>query len=402
PAGYLRVVRTLETPDDHTVVFRLKRPHAPFLAELRFFFPVSPAAVARHEVRGDRAQGWLNDHSAGTGPYQVQRWDRGRTLAWTRNPHYWRGWRPGQFETVNLHMIYDTNTQRLMLEKGDLDVAQNISIDDLPAVTRHPDIQVQQHTGTSRSFIFLNGVVGPTRERRVRQAIAHAWNADAYNALRRGQAPQSDGPCPLPLLGPEYTLKFPYAHDPAKARALLAQAGYPSGGFSLRFLVQKGDEQKKMQFEVLQGELAKLNVRLELIEETWPAINKRLAVWGGTRDAASAVHMVGFWRGASTGHIADFLYWSFHTDASIAKGGRNLLYYSNPEVDRLVNQAMATSDEAKARPLWRKANELILEDSPALFVEKILDHIVMRKDVQGYLYRDSKLTYDYYRMTRAR
>src|SRR5690606_18559317 len=97
-------------------------PFTPFLAALRRVFFVSPTAVKEHEVDGDWAQGWLTEHSAGTGPYTANSWVRRTNLQMVKNPLYWQGWSGKHFDTVNMRVIYEPEAQRLLLERGDLDI----------------------------------------------------------------------------------------------------------------------------------------------------------------------------------------------------------------------------------------------------------------------------------------
>ncbi|MBI3077366.1 MAG: ABC transporter substrate-binding protein [Deltaproteobacteria bacterium] len=399
PYLYAKMVRSMETPDSHTIVFHLDRPYSAFLRGLRFVFAVSPKAVKEHEVRGDWAQGWLSQHSAGTGPYKVLEWKRGITMTWVKNEHYWGGWAGPRFTTIHLRMIYDPAAQRLMLEKGDLDFAQNIIIDDVPALKRHPQVTVYENIGAGGSFICMNTAAGPTRDPLVRRALSHAWNHKAYEAVRRGVAPRGNGPTPEVVLGKAYNPDELYPYDLGKARALLAQAGYPNGGFTLRFLTQKGDEQKRVQFEVLQGELHKLNIRLELIEETWPAMNRRLADWARTRDPATAVHLIAVWIPANLFHPWEWLYLRYHTEAI---GIRNFSFYSNPRLDRLMEEALAAIDPKKEQQLWIQANEMILQEAPMLYLDRIVDIAAARKEIKGYVYLQSRAACPCYRMSRAR
>lgn len=401
PYIYAKMIRRIETPDAHTIVFHLDKPYSAFLRGLRLVYAVSPKAVKERAVGGDWAQGWLNEHSAGTGPYKVVEWKRGITLTWGKNEHYWGGWTPSQFTTIQLRMIYDSAAQRLMLEKGELDVAQNVTTDDVPALKRNPQITVSENVGAGGSFLYINAAAGPTKDVLVRRAIAHAWNHGTYEAVRRGLAPRGNGPTPELILGKRFNLDETYPYDLGKARALLAQAGH-AGGFTLRFLTQKGDEQKRMQFEVLQQELRKLNVRTELIEETWPAMNKRLADWERSRDPATGVHLIAVWTPATIFHPWEWLYLRYHTDATLGKGGRNIGLFSNPWLDRLMDDALTTVDTKKEQQLWIAANELALQELPALALDRIVDIVAMRTEVKGYVYQQSRTAFRYYRMSRAR
>src|SRR5262249_18433196 len=140
---------------------------------------------------------------------------------------------------------------------GELDWAENVTKDSLPALKRNPSLTVYERLGTSIMVTYLNTNAAPTKDRRGRQAIHHPCNPEAFNALTRHSA--SPGPLFTPLLGKEWKMENPYPYDPAKARKLLTDAGLASGGFTLRFQSQKGDVDKRAIFELMQAELSKMN-----------------------------------------------------------------------------------------------------------------------------------------------
>ena len=88
---YVKPIVKVETPSPATVVFHLDRPSNTFLPGLRFLFIVSPKAL-KEQDKGDQAQGWLRDHTAGTGPYVLERWEPNIIHVAKKNAGYWRGW----------------------------------------------------------------------------------------------------------------------------------------------------------------------------------------------------------------------------------------------------------------------------------------------------------------------
>ncbi len=388
PYAVVQRVARLELLDDYTVRMRLNEPFAPFLAAMRRVFFVSPAAVQANQSGGDWAQAWLNDHSAGTGPYMLREWVRRSHLVYEKNPQYWGGWEGSHFDRVTLRVIYEADAQRLLLERGDLDVASIISRDALPALQRNPAISVNINPIAAQMYVLINCAAGPTADPRVRQALAHAWNFEAYNQLMSGMTSGDNLPVPKALMGPGFNLPNPYTYDLDRARQLLAEAGYPQGGFALEYLVQKGDEQKIIMFQVLQQELAKLGIQMTLVEMDWPALLARVTEWGATRDPNRVPELLPFYKSPDVWHPWTFLWELFHTDAMIDRTGHwNMMYYSNPVVDRTIDEALRTVDQARALQLWTQAAQQIMADSPALFIDGRMDISVMRSDVGGWKFR---------------
>ena len=277
---WIKPLARVETPAPNTVVFHLEQPNSMFLPGLRFLLIVSPKAL-KEQDKGDQAQGWLRDHTAGTGPYVLERWETNIIHVGKKNPHYWRGWPAGKFTTINLRHVYEPETQRLMIEKGELDWSENVTKDSLPALKRNPGLTIYEKAGTSIMVTYLNTNAGPTKDLKIRQAIHHLWNQDAFNAITGHAA--SPGPLFTPILGADWKLENPYPYSVERAKKLLAEAGHPNGGFTLRFQSQKGDVDKRAIFELMQAELNKLNVKVEFFDDTWPALVKRATDWARRR-----------------------------------------------------------------------------------------------------------------------
>jgi peptide/nickel transport system substrate-binding protein len=396
---YLKPIARVETPAPNTVVLHLEQPYTPFLGGLRFLLVVSPKALKEHDG-GDQSQTWLREHTAGTGPYVLERWEPNIIHVGKKNPLYWRGWPANKFTTINLRHIYEPETQRLMIEKGELDWAENITKDALPALKRNPSLTVYEKPGTSLMVTYLNTQAPPTRDLRVRQAIHHMWNQEAFNAITGNTA--NAGPLFTPLLGKDWRMENPYPYNPERAKKLLAEAGYPGGGFTLRFQSQKGDVDKRAIFELMQVELNKLNIKLEFFEDTWPALVKKATDWGATRDPGTAIHLFGYFRPMFVASPHDYLFHMYHSEAYPTKGGRNFTYYSNPEYDKLISESMNSLDPDRELKLARQAAELVWKDAALVVNGRIVDKFVGRKDVKGFVYQGDRVSFRYYDMYRER
>jgi len=396
---WIKPVVKVETPSPSTVVFHLDQPNNMFLPGLRFLLIVSPKAL-KDQDKGDQAQGWLRDHTAGTGPYVLEKWEPNIIHVGKKNPLYWRGWPAGKFTTINLRHVYEPETQRLMIEKGELDFSENVTKDALPALKRNPNLTVYEKLGTSLMVTYLNTNVAPTKDLRVRKALHHLWNQEAFNAITGHAA--NPGPLFAPILGKDWKLENPYPYNPGRAKNLLTEAGYPNGGFTLRFQSQKGDVDKRAMFELLQAELIKQNITLEFYDDTWPALVKKATDWGSTRDPNTAIHMFGYFRPMFVPTALDFLFNMYHSEANPMKGGRNFTYYASSEYDKLINEAMTTTDRNRELQLERQAAELVWRDAALIVNGRIVDKFVARKDVKGFVYLGDRVSFRYYDMHRER
>ena len=388
PYAVTQKIKSVEIVDDYTVRLTMHEPFTPFLAAMRRVFMVSPSAVKKYQKNNDWAQGWLTDHSAGSGPYKVSKWVRRTNLALVKNGLYREGWSGKHFTTVNLRIIYEAEAQKMLLQNGELDIITIINRDLLSQLEQDRNIYIETNPVAAQMYVMMNCAAGPTADPRVRKALAYAWNYDTYNRLMNGQTTGSDLPIPKSLMGSNFSLKNPYQYNLEKAKQLLAEAGYPNGGFSLEYLVQKGDEQKIIMYQVMQSEYKKLGIDLILTEMDWPALLARVTDWADNQDLDRIPSMLPFYKSPDVWHPWTFLWELFHTEAEIHRQGHwNMMFYENTVVDKLIDQALVEKDNNRALDLWTEAAEIIVEDSPALFVDGRMDYAVMRKSVGGFVYR---------------
>ena len=398
---YVKPIVKVETPSPTTVVFHLDKPNNAFLAGLRFLLIVSPKAVHDNDKGGDNAEGWLRDHTAGTGPYTLEKWEPNIIHVARKNPGYWRGWPAGKFTTLNLRHIYEPETQRLMIEKGELDIAENVTKDSLRRAQaqcradrvregrHHADGDLPQHAGRPHEGPpGAAGAASPLEPGGVqRHHGQHRQRRPPVPAAARARLEDGE---PLPVQ--------PGAGQAAPRRGRLSERRL----CQLRYQSQKGDVDKRAMFEIFQAELTKLNVTVELLDDTWPALVKRATDWGATRDAGTAVHMFGYFRPMFIPTPYDFLFQMYHSEAYPTKGGRNFTYYTNPEYDRLINDSVVSLDAPREQRQLRQAAELLWKDAAVVVNGRIVDKIVTRKDVKGFIYQGDRISYRYWDMSRER
>ena len=260
----METVESVTVKGEYTIEIRLKS-RGPLLSFLVNAYMVSPTAIKNHSTKEDPwAEKWLINHSVGTARYQLAEWTKGVRYKLVENPVHWDKWGK-HFKAVVGHVIYEADVQRMMLERGDLDIAMNLPFDALPSLKRNPDVRIHENAGGAILFLFLNHIAEPTKHLLVRKALAHAWNHKAFSIVRRGLAPRADGFCPNAMLGKGYKppAPYPYEYDLNKAKEYLIKAGYPDG-FTINFMTQKGDEEKNMLFDVYQNDLAKLGIKVKL------------------------------------------------------------------------------------------------------------------------------------------
>ncbi|MCU0511252.1 MAG: ABC transporter substrate-binding protein [Anaerolineae bacterium] len=231
-------IASIEAPDAGTVVITLSAIRPSFLAELtNNAFSVSNAEVvqanggtdAADAATADAAGAWLDANSAGSGPYILEEWDKTVRTVLVRNPNYY-GEAPF-FDRVIIANIPESAAQKIALESGEIDVALEITADQVGDMESNADISLFKSPGLAVHFIIMNqdeSIGGPVSNPLVQRAIRLALDYSGYLDLWGGVTPGSN--LAVGLLGAYSSLDgTAVTRDLDAARALLAEAGYPDG-----------------------------------------------------------------------------------------------------------------------------------------------------------------------------
>jgi peptide/nickel transport system substrate-binding protein len=386
-------IKTIDTPDDSTVVLHLSAPSDGLLSAFAGMYTVkmiSPKAIKEHEKDNDGAQGWLRDHMVGTGPYMLKSYTQSQQAVLDRNPNYWRGWDGDHFNRVIIKYIHEPSTERLLLEQGEVDVGLFLPDDMVESLDGKPGITVTNVPSLNLYYLVLPSKKGPTANIKVRQAIAYGFNYDSFiKDILRGKAKQAHGPIPSNFVGfgPDTPA---YSYDPAKAKQLLAEAGYPNGGFTIKFTYETGYFWKRPLGELFQSNMKDLGIRVD-IQELSPS------AWAGllsNPDTADHAFGLVWWPTLATPY--DYMWSIFDTQAQ-GGAGYNWGYYSNPKLDNLLDTASAEPDQAKRFALYAEAQKLLVAESPALFVYEKNYRLPMTSKLQGFVFNGVHIeTLDFY------
>ncbi len=238
PSFLTETIASVEAPDTHTVVLTLTQPDPAILAKLVFsaFSVVNRAEVEAHggtadedAATTDQAEEWLNQHSAGSGPYMLEKWEPGVETVLVRNPNYWG--EPAKVERVVFRNVPEAATQKIQLEAGDIDIAMDLSADQVASLENNPNVVVYQ--GLSDTLVFLKGnqdpeIGGPMSDPTVQLAVRYALDYEGIRLLAGGQSVTPASMLPVGFLG-AYPPNSGFQRDVEKAKSLLAEAGYPDG-----------------------------------------------------------------------------------------------------------------------------------------------------------------------------
>lgn len=371
-AFFFDSVARVETLKPDTVRFILKRPFAPFLANLAYptGLLVSPTAVRRHGVAYGR-------HPAGTGPFRVVDWTSKQRIVLTPNRAY-RG-RPPCLETVIFRPVVDPMTRVAELLAGGLDLAFGIGPDNVALLRNHPGFQVHEAVGPHLWFLILNTRHGPLRDVRVRQAVNYAIHKEALiHQVLQDTATVATGPVPTAFSWAVDSDLKPYPYDPKRAKALLIEAGYPEG-LKLALLAPQGGSGMLAPLQMaaaIQGDLAKVGIQMTIESYEWNAyLAKVNAGLGAGVDMAEMAWM--------TNDPDTLFHLTLRSGATADNGGFNSGWYTNPEVDRLIAKARTTTERDRRADYYRPLQRLVHADAPWAFIASWRQNLVARTHIHG-------------------
>jgi peptide/nickel transport system substrate-binding protein len=353
---FFGAVDSVEAVDDLTVRFTLSEPYAPFLSNLAYptGLIVSPAAVEAHGQEFGR-------NPSGTGPFRFTEWRPNNRVVIEANPDYWDG--SPALQAAVFRPITDANTRVAEMLSGGVDVMVEAPPDALGIFNDDPNFAVLEQAGPHLWFLILNAREGPMADRRVRQAVNYAIDKRALveNVLQ-GTADVAAGPTP-PAFGWAYNEDLePYPHDPERALALLKEAGHE--GAELTFYVTEGGSGMLSPVAMgaaIQADLAEVGLDVTIETYEWNTFLNR--VNPGLEGRADMAQMAWMTNDPDT-----LPYLALRTEALPENGGFNSGYYSNPEVDRLLEAARRATDQDERARLYREMQAIVRDDAPWAFI----------------------------------
>ncbi len=356
-------VAAVTVTDPHTVVFELKKPFAPLLAALaeRPGFIVSPAAVKQAGADFGR-------RPVGTGPFRFVEWVADSQVTLERFPDYWDKGKP-YLDRVIFRIVPDPTVRLTMVRTGEVDIATDVDAKDVPALQGEAALRVSEVRPPAR-WTALQWQVDkpPFNNKALRQAIALGLDRNELKeVLLSGFGEPARGPVVPGLWWFDPNFKG-FGHDVEQAKRKLAEAGFPNG-FRHKFVVENTPQWIR-QAELLQGQLQKINVTLELepvnTADAYALIVQRKTNWTHTR----------WTQRADPSGLLTIL---FHS-----KGFANSTGYSNPRVDELLDRAAVIYEPERRKPLYQEAERLIVDDVPYVFLNYTTEFAVMNRKVQNW------------------
>ena len=366
PTAYgedFKQVRRAASPDPHTFVVEYARPFAPALAS--WGMHVLPKHLL--EKYPDISKSPLNKKPVGTGPYRFVEWKTGEKVVFDASPDYFEG-KP-YISRVITRVIPDQATMFLELKSGGVDIMTLTP----PQYVRQTETaefkkSFNKYKYTASGYTYLGFRLSHPffRDKRVRQAIAHAADKKALiDGVLLGLGREATGPYKPGTWAYDPNVRK-YPHDPARAKALLAEAGWKQKDgvlvkdgqpFEFTVLTNAGNDARAKTAAILQQNLAEVGIRMKIRTVEWAAfinefIDKRkfdavILGWNITPDP----DQFDIWHSSKTGPKE-----------------LNHVGFANPEVDRLLDEGRSTFDLEKRKKAYFRIQEILAEEQPYVFL----------------------------------
>ncbi len=344
-------VKSIETPDDYTVIFTLAKPYSVFINKMTQFNIISPAAIEKYGKD-------LLNNPCGTGPFLFKEWMEGDHTTMVKNDNYW-GTAPS-VASVTIKEVPEAGSRTAMLQTGEADFVYPMPSDQIAAIQGNGDINVKSDTSNIMRYVTLNMDLKELSDVKVRQAMNYAIDKNAYIQLM-----YSGYGLPATSVIPScinyYKEQTPYTYDLDKAKALLKEAGYENG-FSLTLWGDNTTQEiKGMTFVKQQLEQIGIKVDVQAMEPA--TVSDKIYV---DKDEAEINMWYVNWSASdrSTDSSVRALLYSDMCPPTSA----NTAYYNSPEFDSLLDQGLAAAEPAQLTDIYAKMQETAWNDAPWLFL----------------------------------
>ena len=382
-------------PDAETLVIETDRAYSP-----AFFYACLTADVASivdsklvesHARDGDFGNAWLRTRSAGSGPFSLRVWKPNELIILDRFEKYWRG--ASAMRTAFLRHIGEPGVQRLLLERGDIDVARNLSPDQAAAIKERADMRLRFARKGALYYLALNQKNEFLRRPEMRRAVKYLVDYEGIaGTILRGQAAAHQTIIPAGYFG--VLEARPFALDSAKAKELLGPGGETRATITLDVRNSQSDLEIA---QSIQASFAAAGIKVELV----PGDGRQVLTKYRARNHDL---YYGRWGPDYQDPHSNAQAFAANPDNS-DEGQVKTLAWRNawdiPELTRMTQEAVLERDAEKRADLYREIQRRVLEDSPFVILYQEVDMAVERANVHGFVMGPAFDTVSYRGVTKS-
>jgi cationic peptide transport system substrate-binding protein len=353
------LVKQVQAIDERTVVFELQRPDSSFMSNLTTDFAAILSAEYGQQLLAESQPAQMDRLPVGTGPFRFREYQKDILVRLYRNNNYWRG------DTQPEQLVFDivpNNARRMAkLFTHECDIVSYPRVAELELIAARPDVTVQESTSMNVGFWAFNTQKPPFDQLAVRQALSMAINRAAIlQAVYYGKATPAYGILPPTSWAYNDGLPAP-VYSPAKAKALLTEAGYPNG-FTMDIWampVQRLYNPNALKMaELMQADLAQIGVRANIVSYEWNSFRQKL----GNFEHDSV--LIGW---AADNPDPDNFF-SPLLSCAARDTGTNRANWCDPLFDEIISQALLTADQQQRRALYLAAQQYLHQQQPLVAI----------------------------------
>ncbi|MCP8939423.1 ABC transporter substrate-binding protein [Alsobacter sp. SYSU M60028] len=381
----LASIDSIEAKEPGTVVLKLKNPDPTLVAALATFnsaimpqklFEATPGATPE-----DKAKAFA-EKPVGTGPFMLTSWKRGVSMTLKRNPNYWKAGEDGKplpyLDELEFQIIPDDSTRLLKLKAGEIDGAEFIPYARVKELQSDANLRMELWPSTRVRYLtmfagptFKDGKPNPMANVKVRQAMNYAVNKDAVIAITTlglGKPMRSFMSSTTPL----FVGQDLYKYDPAKAKALLAEAGL-ANGFEVSIYSLSGNSDDQNDLQAVQQMWSQVGIKLKIEPVDNPTrtaryreenFQMRTAAW--TNDISDPSQITSY-----------FAYWpnihSLHSD------------FKDPRIDELFEKSQRETDPKARAEQYKEIQQRYNEAAPIVYLYETPYPVAFRKNAKGFV-----------------
>ncbi len=370
------LLESITKADDNTVVFKLKKPNAPMLANLAMDFASIGSAEYADTLSKAGTPEQFDQVPVGTGPFTFVAYQKDAVIRYKANADYWGG-KP-KVDDLVYAITPDATARYAKLKANECQVMALPNPADLEAMKADPNINVLEQAGLNIGYMAMNAQKPPLDKPEVRKAIAMAVDRDAIlKEVYQGAGQKAKNPIPPTMWS--YDDSTPdIEYNPEKAKEMLKAAGVESLDADLWWMpVQRPyNPNAKRMGEMIQADLAKVGINVKLVSYEWGEYRKRMQ---------AGEHWMGFlgWTG-DNGDPDNFLAVLLGCNAEGKPNANNIPKWCDPKFQEDINKAVALSDVAERTALYKDAQKIVYEQVPWLNIAHSTVFEPIRKEVSGY------------------
>jgi dipeptide transport system substrate-binding protein len=370
------VIEKIEKIDAHTVVFYLRRPEAPFLANLAMDFASILSEEYGLQLLKHKKREQLDKLPIGTGPFVFDKYVKDQTVDYHKNTEYFDG--PVKIDKLTFQIIKDPDLRFKKIKKGECDLIPEPPPEKLAEIKNSPDLRVVQQPGLNIAYLSMSVEKPPFDKLLVRKAIHYALNREKYiRDVYDGHAQVAKNPIP-PMMWSYNRRTQDYEYSVKKSKALLAEAGY-ANGFSTELWYAEASRpynpNAKLMAELIQKDLAAVGISVKLRSFAWQDFLAR------SRVGEPPMSLQG-WTG-DNGDPDNFL--NNLLSCQAIKAGNNRARWCNKKFSFLVDRARVTTNMRLRTKFYEEAQDIFKDEVPWVTIAHSIVFQLIRKNVEGYL-----------------